>query len=125
MKNKLPLIGPIILLGCIIFISYNSSLEKRDLQKKVDLLSQQTPSISIYRVRIDSVDTSGKVFSTELHAGESGSSGDESFQITFEPTDESKRWAKSKFFIPEEGKVFILNVEYNGKRKKELITPSW
>lgn len=109
---------------CAMFLIFNLS-EKRVLQGKIDSLSQKIPLVSIARVHIDSVDTTGKVFATELHAGEAGSSGDYSFQTTFEPTFESKRWSESKLYIPEVDEVFVLHMNMLGKDTSYLITPSW
>ncbi len=123
-KNTLFIIvGLLSSIACIYAVISGFMISEENIQLKK--VTQKEPSIIISRVRIDSVDNIGKVFATELHAGESGSSGDGNFKVEFEPTYESKRWAQSKFYIPEEGRVFILYTEILGKKNKQLITPSW
>jgi hypothetical protein len=96
-----------------------------ELTKENTTLREARPDISISRVYIDSVDTTGKVYATEVYAGEAGSSGGTFYKLEFPPTYESKRWGQSKFYIPSDGEVFVLRSTYNGRRDTSLITPSW
>ena len=123
--NRLIIGAGFFIVFTIFYTAFDSAIKIRDLKAKNESLKKTQPYISIARVRIDSVDTTGKVFATELHAGEVGSSGDGSFQTIFEPTFESKRWAESKYYVPEEGEVFVMHMSMFGKDTSYLITPSW
>ena len=125
MKRKpVILIGGLII-GFIIFLKFVKPDQKSNPKKETSALKVERPDVSIARLRIDSVDTAGNVFATELHAGESASAGDSELPIFFEPTNESKRWAQNKFYIPEEGRVFVLYFDHNGEKVRQLITPLW
>jgi hypothetical protein len=125
MRGQKFLATAVIVTMLLSFALFAAVLKIKMLEKENSEIGEAKPDISISRVYIDSVDTTGKVYATEVHAGEAGSSGGMSYKLEFPPTYESKRWAKSKYYIPEDGEVFVLHSTYNGRKDTSLITPSW
>lgn len=112
--------------GVAIF-SYRDSVQKTKILDEYKILMTSKPSVSISRLRVDSVDEKGNVYGVEYHAGESGSSDGCNSKIVLPPNSESKYWARYPYQVPEE-EVYILRVETWGKQGQswtEVITPSW
>lgn len=116
----------------VVSLLFFSRIENDNLKEEVLKYQKQyniKPYISISRLQIDSVSPNATVFATEIHAGESGSSGDYSEKIVFDSCYESGLWAKNKYMIPDKNNdrddVFTLSVTANGKSYKEIIVPSW
>lgn len=91
--------------------SVNKALERKISQFERSLKVKPSLYVSLSPAVIDSVSSDGNVYAIEQHAGEVGSSGDYSFPVTFEPTNESKLWAEKPYLIPE--KAYVIDVSFN------------